>query len=404
MAFKILIIDDHPETRSIIGHVLKQQGYVVITAENGRQGVETAERELPHIILCDYMMPIMDGVEVVRTLRAKPAYDKTPIIMFTAVDDPHQKLTAFDAGADDYLNKPTEPSELIDRVKVLLESSYGATLEPLISGATILNPSVVTSSKIGEPEAASDSAKKNYQLTAVMGVRGGVGTTTMAINLAACLAQSGDRTALVDFDLAHGHIGLYLNQKTAGGVNNLASMTDAEAAGEVAHQLVPYTPNLNLLLAHLNVDGRYPLISGAQAATVLTTLSQSMQATVVDLGAAMNEVSRSTLEIADHVIICLRPERIALIAARQLLATLKKILFPQTEIHIVLMDFSSGGIQLPKTAVEGFLGYPVITTIPISLKEITHSVNKAKPLVFIPEPSPAIKAFINLARQLQKTR
>ncbi|MCZ7667252.1 MAG: response regulator [Chloroflexi bacterium] len=354
MAFKILIIDDHPETRSIIGHVLKQQGYVVITAENGRQEVEAAERELPHIIFCDYMMPIMDGVGVVRTLRAKPAYDKTPIIMFTAVDDPHQKLTAFDAGADDYLNKPTEPSELIDRVKVLLESSYGATLEPLISGATILHPLWSLPQKLENRRPPQTARRKNYQLTAVTGVRGGVGTTTMAINLAACLAQSGDRTALVDFDLAHGHIGLYLNQKTAGGVNNLASMTDAEAAGEVAHQLVPYTPNLNLLLAHLNVDGRYPLISGAQAATVLTTLSQSMQATVVDLGAAMNEVSRSTLEIADHVIICLRPERIALIAARQLLATLKKYYSRKQRYILFSWISAAAAYNFPKRPLKAF--------------------------------------------------
>ena len=94
MAYKILIIDDHPETCSIIGHVLKQQGYVIVTAENGLAGIKTAVKEQPHIVLCDYMMPVMDGVETITNLRKKPEFDKVPIIMFTAIDDPQQKLAA----------------------------------------------------------------------------------------------------------------------------------------------------------------------------------------------------------------------------------------------------------------------------------------------------------------------
>ncbi len=399
MAYKILIIDDHPETRSIIGHVLKQQGYVVVNAENGKMGVDTAEREQPHIILCDYMMPVMDGVQAVRHLRANTAFDKVPIIMFTAVDDPQQKLTAFDAGADDYLNKPTEPSELIERVRILLETSYGSGPPPPTSGATLLNPSMS-----GFPvDDAPDAGQEAREIVAVMGVRGGVGTTTTAINLAATLARAGRSTALVDFDMSHGHIGLYLNQKTAGGANTLATMTDAEVAEQITDHLVTYDPKLRLMLAHPNVDGRYPILAGPQAGSLLIALSHLVQTVVVDLGSNFNEITRSTLELADHVYICLRPERIALVAARQLLDHLRKTLFPQTVLNLILLDFSSSGVQLPQTAVEGFLGYPVTATIHISPKEIAHSVNKASPLVFLSEQTPAIDAFKRLAQQLQKT-
>ena len=399
MAYKILIIDDHPETRSIIGHVLKQQGYHIVTAVNGAEGVETAIKEKPHLILCDYMMPIMDGIEAVTILRKKPEFDKVPIIMFTAVDDPQQKLTAFNAGADDYLNKPTEPPELIDRVGILLESAYGSLPEPIdTDGETQLHDSPLLSL----PPEMDFSSSEPQQVIAVMGVRGGAGTTTMAINLASVLAASGTVTTLADFDLARGHIALYLNQKTAGGLNTLATCENNELAAQLPAHIVPYTRNLRLLLSYLNIDGRYPILSGSQAAAILTELSHSTQATVVDLGSSFNEVSRSTLEMSNQIVLCLRPERIALVAARQLLSHFKKILFPHTEIHLALMDFSNGGTNLPKTAVEGFLGYPVKETIQIPPREMAQAANKAKPLVTLSAQSEASMAFRQFAQQLKK--
>lgn len=399
MAYKILIIDDHPETRSIIGHVLKQQGYRIVTAVNGQEGVETAEREKPHIILCDYMMPIMDGIEAVTNLRKKPEFDKVPIIMFTAVDDPQQKLSAFNAGADDYLNKPTEPPELIDRVQILLESAYGSLPEPVDTNEkthTQVSPTLPPLPEI------DFSPSESNQIIAVMGVRGGAGTTTMSINLASVLAASGTVTTLADFDLARGHIALYLNQKTSGGLNSLSTSPNMELAEHIPAHFVGYTQNLRLLLAHLNIDGRYPIISGTQAATILTEVAKSTQATVVDLGNNFTDVSRSTLEMADQIVLCLRPERIALVSARQLLSHFKKILFPHTEIHLVLLDFSSGGNNLPKTAVEGFLGYPVKATIHIPPREMAQTANKAKPLVTLSAQSEASMALRQFALQLKK--
>jgi DNA-binding response OmpR family regulator len=399
MTYKILIIDDHPETRSIIGHVLKLQGYIIVTAENGLEGLKTADKEQPHIILCDYMMPIMDGVETITNLRKRPEFDNVPIIMFTAVDDPQQKLAAFDAGADDYLNKPTEPPELIDRVQMLLESSYGPTPDPVRVGPTLLHSSPI----LPPLPALAEPKSESHQVIAVIGVRGGTGTTTAAINLASLAATSGMATTLTDFDLARGHIGLYLNQKSAGGLNTLATLSDTEIANELSSHLITYARNFQLLLAHLNIDGRYPSISGSQAATILLALSQTSQVTVVDLGSTFNEITRSTLELADQVVICLRPERIALVAARQLLSQLKKLLFPHVETHVALMDFSGGGTSLPTTAVEGFLGYPVAVTLSISPREMAQSVNKAKPLVTLAPQTEASLAFQKFAQQFQQT-
>ena len=120
MAEKILIIDDDVDTLKLVGLMLQKQSYQIVAANNGLQGLEQAENENPDLILLDVMMPGMDGYEVAKRLRANPLTANTPILMFTAKTQLDDKVTGFEAGADDYLTKPTHPSELNAHVKALL--------------------------------------------------------------------------------------------------------------------------------------------------------------------------------------------------------------------------------------------------------------------------------------------
>jgi len=379
MTFKLLIVDDHPETRSIIGRVLEQQGYEVVTAANGVEGLKLADQIKPDLVLLDFMMPVMDGRETCQRLRQRPEMAKVPIIMFTAVDDPQQKLSVFNAGADDYLNKPTEPAELIDRVKTLLETAYGPLPETGSHDETRLHPA---SDALRPPEAAPSTSPER-QIIAVMSARGGAGATTVAINLAAVYAGSGLATTLVDLDMVQGHVGLYLNQKIAGGLNTLATMSDSELANQLPEFLVPYTPNLRLLLSQVNQNGRFPRLSGPQTATLLDTLTHTSQMIIVDLGLDINEMNRVVLEKAHRIIVCLRPERVALSAARHLLNSLQDNMPLHGELSPVLIDFGPDRPQLPRTAVEGFLGHPLLANLSIPVAEMTRAVNKAQPLVHL---------------------
>ena len=112
MAEKILIIDDDLDTLRLVGLMLQRQGYQITAATNGELGLEKAFEEKPDLILLDIMMPGMDGYEVTRRLRAKPETVDTPILMFTAKTQLDDKVAGFEVGADDYLTKPTHPSEL----------------------------------------------------------------------------------------------------------------------------------------------------------------------------------------------------------------------------------------------------------------------------------------------------
>src|SRR5512141_449425 len=120
MSEKILIIDDDLDTLRLVGLMLQRQGYQISAATNGQQGLDKAFEEDPDLILLDVMMPDMDGYEVTRRLRRNPSTMVTPILMFTAKTQLDDKVVGFEVGANDYLTKPTHPSELQARVKALL--------------------------------------------------------------------------------------------------------------------------------------------------------------------------------------------------------------------------------------------------------------------------------------------
>ncbi|HRJ76171.1 MAG TPA: response regulator transcription factor, partial [Anaerolineales bacterium] len=114
--------DDESEILEICQDYLKASGYDVVTAKNGAQGLISARREKPDLIVTDLMMPEMDGIDLIRTIRKE---SNVPIIMLTARVEETDKLIGLEIGADDYITKPFSPRELVARVKVVLRRVAG---------------------------------------------------------------------------------------------------------------------------------------------------------------------------------------------------------------------------------------------------------------------------------------
>lgn len=129
---KILLVDDEQDILEIIGYNLTQEGYQVFTANNGREAVEKAQKELPNLIILDVMMPEMDGMEACEHIRRIPSLQNTIITFLTARGEDYSQVAGFDAGADDYITKPVKPKVLVSKVKALLrrvkEESQGDVL------------------------------------------------------------------------------------------------------------------------------------------------------------------------------------------------------------------------------------------------------------------------------------
>ncbi|HTL56694.1 MAG TPA: response regulator transcription factor [Candidatus Limnocylindrales bacterium] len=117
---KILVIEDEPEMRRNITTLLRYRGYRPVAAENGRVGVEAARREQPDLILCDVMMPELDGFEVLRALQAEPTLAVIPFIFLTAKGEKDDLRNGMELGADDYLTKPVGNDDLVRAIETRL--------------------------------------------------------------------------------------------------------------------------------------------------------------------------------------------------------------------------------------------------------------------------------------------
>ena len=118
---KILVIEDDPSTLRLIKYTLQQEGYQVLPAPNGLEGLRKARSEQPDLIILDVMLPGVDGFEVCHRLRAKPQTAKLPVLMVSAKARGIDKATGFKVGADDYITKPWHRPELVAKIAAMLE-------------------------------------------------------------------------------------------------------------------------------------------------------------------------------------------------------------------------------------------------------------------------------------------
>jgi len=117
---KILVIEDDPSALRFIEYTLEQEGYQVLAATNGLAGIRKAKNEEPDLIVLDIMLPGIDGFEICHRLRAEPQTAQLPILMLSAKAQEIDKATGLKVGADDYITKPADPSEIVSRVETLL--------------------------------------------------------------------------------------------------------------------------------------------------------------------------------------------------------------------------------------------------------------------------------------------
>ena len=140
-AMRILIVDDDPPSVKMIGFLLREEGYIVLTANSGPEALALLNEEMPDLVILDVMMPGMDGLEVCRRIRRST---DLPIIFLSARGETSDRVAGLDVGADDYLPKPFEPSELLARVRAVMRRAeafaFGDRLNQLTVAGIHLDP------------------------------------------------------------------------------------------------------------------------------------------------------------------------------------------------------------------------------------------------------------------------
>lgn len=363
MTHKILTVDDHPDTLNAVVDALQDFGYEVLSSLSPFTGLEIAQAEQPDLILLDVNMPGMDGNEFARQLRRQEQLAHIPIIMFTAESLPEQKMAGFEAGADDYLLKPTDPHIMLERIQAILGKPD--------------QPRVVPTPKIPSSARHQDQPGK---VVVLVGAHGGAGTTTTAINLALGSAVAGTPTTLVDYDVVQGHVALYLNHREYGRTLNRFIKQPANAES-VRQNLTDSTcsDSLRLLLTEPDPLGSTPLPGTEHTTALLQTLVEAGSCVIIDLGRGLASASHPIIERADDIIVCMQPTRVGLASVRYLLYKMEEELFFDAQVAVV--GFHVGSSSVPAEPIEQYLKRPLAAMITVHPKEMAISVNQSKPLI-----------------------
>lgn len=137
----ILIVEDEAEIREMLRFSLERADYDVIEAETAEQGLQLIQEKIPDLLLVDWMLPGMSGIEFIRRLRNDELTVSSPVIMLTARGEEQDKLKGFDYGVDDFMTKPFSPKELLARIKALLRRAHVSNDDKLVTGDLCLDTS-----------------------------------------------------------------------------------------------------------------------------------------------------------------------------------------------------------------------------------------------------------------------
>src|SRR5215203_226846 len=313
MSEKILIIDDDLDTLRLVGLMLQRQGYQISAATNGQQGLDKAFEEDPDLILLDVMMPDMDGYEVTRRLRRNPSTMETPILMFTAKTQLDDKVVGFEVGANDYLTKPTHPSELQTRVKALL------------SRADVKKEAIGTMKRDNEGF-----------VIGVLGARGGLGTTTLAVNLAASLqARTKDNVIVAEMQPGQGALALDLGVSSSKGLVDLLSLNKlGDLTQEKVHDALDSHPSgLKLLLASDRPRDMHLINQVANYELIIKKLSSMARFIVLDLGIGLQPYAERLLPLCNETLIVIEGVPNTIIHAIALIDDIAALGLSKKNIH-----------------------------------------------------------------------
>lgn len=388
MAEKILIVDDDVDSLKLISMMLKRQGYEVAVAESGVKALKIAAGEDPDLIILDVMMPDMNGLDVCRNLRADPQTVEIPIIMFTAKTMIDDKVKGYEAGADDYLTKPTHPAELANRVKSVLQRKTGVT--------STQTARAVKPQPIGKISNIQPASAKLGDLIGVLGVKGGVGTTTVALNVSAAMLNSSREPIVTDFRLGVGGMGLMLGNDMDG----MAYVLKGESITDdvVSSVISTHDSGLKYLVSSSNPHDAALTFEEDKPLQIVQTVRRFGNPTMIDLGSGLSRASVAIVEKVDRLLFVIEASAVALEMAKSQLRVLDDLI-GSSKISIVVVNRSQS--TLPWHEAENRLNREVRAIISPAPELAFQAGEQGKPMVLLQPTAMVSGQFVKLAEELK---
>lgn len=356
MAAKILVADDDPMLQRLIMNTLKLEQYEVVIASDGQQALERARSEKPDLIILDVMMPVKNGFEVCAELRKMPETAALPVIILSGLGQVQEKIAGLKAGADEYVTKPIDPRELLTRVEMLL-----------------LRNRVLRES----------SAQRAGRVTCVIGAKGGVGTTTLAVNLAALLSTQERKTIIIELRPDFGTVAVQLKLTPAQNLSNIRELEPAALTEQLVERLLADTSYGGRALCGPQRVQEFGPIDAKLAGSLLARLVMLADDVVVDLPSTSGELVEAAVRSAGNVIVALEADIAGVAAAEKRLQQLQGY-EKSLRMHPVVVN-RQGTMLLSMREIETRLNHSLSGILPPATDVMGVSIQYGSPLaVFQP--------------------
>jgi len=376
MAGKVLVVDDDASVQRLLQHTLKAEGFEVVLATEGNEGLQVWQQEVPSLILLDVGLQGIDGYALAARIRAEEGPDEhVPIIMLTSERDVQQKVKALRSGADDYLIKPFHPAELLARMKSLIAR---------------FSPSELL---VGRPPMG--------RIHAFYGAKGGVGTTTIAINAAIALHNLGRRVVLVDGNLQFGDhrvfLDLGMDRKSIADLVSAPSM-DADL---VKRLVQTHDSGVDLLLAPPSPESA-DLVTPAHMAQVLELLRGLYDYVIVDIDKRLDDLNLMVLDVAETIFVVMTADLSCLKNVRLVLETIGHLGYEASKVKLVL-NRSNAFTGINVKSAEGALRRPIEHQIVNEYRGAISALNTGAPFMVGKADSVLGRSLLDFARAVDRT-
>jgi DNA-binding response OmpR family regulator len=360
---KLLIVDDEPNLLRMLEFTLQVEGYSLILARNGQEAFQQVKTEQPDLVILDVSLPDMSGLEICRRLRSVAETQTLPVIMLSARGQVADKIAGLEAGADEYVTKPVDTDELVARVAALLTRTRRLRQAP--------------------PPAAG-------KVLGFIGAKGGTGTTTVALNVAAALARQGKTVTALEL---RSHFGTFSAQLGGPPLETLSDLLELEPAAITAQalssHLIPHSAGLRLLFGPQKVE-QYKNIEYAQAEAIVKGLARLGEYTLIDLPAYPAEANQAALQLCNFITLVIEPDPGSLKAGKLMLDLMKWWQVNRGIVSAVVVNLKSLKVNLAELKAQ--LGCEIMGVVPPAAETCLVAQARALPLVlYQPESVVAIQ-------------
>lgn len=386
---RVVIVDDIAETRENIRKLLQFENDVEVVGvgRTGREGIEVSKELKPDVVLMDINMPDMDGIAATEVIRKAVPFAQ--IVILSVQGDPNYMRRAMLAGARDFLTKPPTLDELTSAIRRAGQMAVDERAKAPVPGK---------GGGTGPIGASFQSESAGHVIT-VYSPKGGVGCTTVAINLAVALHSEETPVVIVDGNLQFGDVAVFLNEQGKNSIADLAPRAD-ELDQEILNEVLisHNTSGLKILAAPLRPEYAEN-VTGEQFSKILEFLRQWFTYVVVDTASILTDAVLAAMDNSDLVVL-LTTQDIPAIKDARLFLDLADVLKIDRRRVIFMMNRYDKRIGITPEKISENFKTDISAVIPADERVIIPSINRGVPFMLGNKGTPLAKAMLSLAETI----